>query len=63
MQDWFPPRRHADPPHNIPIEDIPDEQLRRFLLDEARRTRAAIARAKAEKESRRVPKEERQPDD
>lgn len=58
MHDWFAPRRHTDPPPHIPIGDIPDEQLRRFLLDEARRTRAAIARARAEKESRRVPKGE-----
>lgn len=63
MHDWFPPRRHTDPPLDTPLDDIADEQVRRLLMDEARRMRAAVARAKADKESRQVPKEERPTDD
>jgi hypothetical protein len=63
MQDWFPHRRHADPSPDTPIEDIPRDKLPDWLIDEARRMRAAVARAKAEKESRRVRPEERPTND
>ena len=63
MPDWRPHRRHADPPIDLPIEDIPRDRLPDYLIDEARRMRAAVARAKAEKESRRVLLEDRPTND